>query len=299
MIDIINTCSQIAELFEDGNLHLGKWEQYMNSIYDNSAYMLKEDLEEYFVSGHYTFEKDFLPMINAVCKNPALELLQDSFAAVTHDLNGKIKKSFHNELNMDIVLYLGLGNSAGRMANINGRDTILLGIEKILELKWYGIDALRGLIYHELGHAYHKQYGSLNQDSSDNQKNFVWHLFTEGIAMYFEQVLADDLTYFHQDKSGWRAWCDAHFQQILSDFHRDLPGMTRMNQRYFGDWADYYGYGDVGYYLGTRFVHWLVGEYDFEQLIHLDIDGVYNLYLNFTAAQGDLAEHTDNFAGQL
>ena len=50
--------------------------------------------------------------------------------------------------------------------------------------------------------------------------------------------------------------------------------MTRANQRYFGDWVDFYGYGDVGYYLGTRFVRFLLESDCFDSLISYDINDV-------------------------
>ena len=237
-------------------------------------------------TGKYTFEKNFLPIINAVYKNPSLEQLHFSFGAVTSGLNKKVIKCFGRELQVEIVLYLGLCNAAGWVTQINGKDTVLLGVEKIIELNWQNIDDLYGLIYHELGHMYHKQYGCLKQDSDDDKKNFVWQLFTEGIAMYFEQVLVNDFDYYHQDKKGWRSWCEDHFQQILLDFNADLPMMTRMKQRYFGDWVDYYGRSDVGYYLGTKFVHYLCRKYCFEQLINMKLDDIYDEYLVFVELQG-------------
>lgn len=81
---------------------------------------------------------------------------------------------------------------------------ILLGIEKILELSWYDEDSMYGLIYHELGHIYHKQYGAFEQEGRNQSQNFIWQLFTEGIAMYFEQLLMNDLSYYHQNKDGWK-----------------------------------------------------------------------------------------------
>ena len=87
----------------------------------------------------------------------------------------------------------------------------------------------------------------MSQASDDNKKNFVWQLFTEGIAMYFEQTLVGNYNYYHQDAGGWKEWCDNHFVQILRDFNLDLPTMTQFEQRYFGDWCNYHGYSDVGY----------------------------------------------------
>ena len=90
-----------------------------------------------------------------------------------------------------------------------------------------------------------------------------------------------NLYYYHQDKKGWSCWCENHFQQILLDFNADLSTMSRISQRYFGDLADYYGRGDVGYYLGTKLVHYLCKKYSFEQLINMKLDDIYDEYLVF------------------
>lgn len=184
-------------------------------------------------------------------------------------------------MDIDIVLYVGLCNGAGWVTNINDRDVILLGVEKILELNWLDEASMCGLIYHELGHSYHTQYGDFNQQSDISEQNFVWQLFTEGIAMYFEQILVNDFNYYHQDKNGWLEWCDNHFSEILADFRNDLEAMTKCNQRYFGDWVSYSGKGDVGYYLGTKFVQKLNEKYDFEELINMKIDRVYQEFISY------------------
>lgn len=281
MLKIINTSGQIDDLFYKGAFSRDKWREYINSIYEDSSHLFEDEVEEYIVSGEYTFEKDFLPVIQAVFQNPKRDILQQSFLAVTDHINERIIQTFHRGIDADLVLYLGLCNAAGWVTSIHGRDVILLGIEKILELGWYSRQAMYGLIYHELGHLYHKQYGKLEQESEQSEKNFVWQLFTEGIAMYFEQVLVGGDSYYHQDENGWKSWCDRNFVQILDDFHHDLPTMSRYNQRYFGDWCNYHGHGDVGYYLGTRFVRTLLGSVSFDALIGFDIDFVYEQYLKF------------------
>ena len=78
-----------------------------------------------------------------------------------------------------------------------------------------------------------------------------------------------------------KIWCGKHFHQILEDFNVDLPSMTRFNQRYFGDWVNYCGYSDVGYYLGTRFVQELCNQSSLEELVNLIIDDVYKVYLEY------------------
>lgn len=282
MIKVIDTFSQISDLFEEGRFVFDKWKIYFDSIYDNASNFIIDDMKECLDSGNYEYEKDILPIINAVYRHPDLEVLHSSFCKVTDQINKKVNDCFGHEVNIDIVLYVGLCNGAGWVTNINGCDVILLGVEKILELNWIDEVSMCGLIYHELGHVYHKQYGNFNQQNDRNDQNFVWQLFTEGIAMYFEQALVNDFTYYHQDKNGWLEWCDNHFRQILEDFHNDLPTMTKYNQRYFGDWVSYNGRGDVGYYLGTRFVQWLNATYDFEELINMKIDKVHQEFISFT-----------------
>lgn len=281
MIKIIDTFAQINNLFEDGKFILDKWKEYMNSIYDNAANLVIDDMKECFGNGDYVYEKDILPIITAVYKHSGLEILHSSFCKVTDGLNKKVIDYFGHEVDIDIVLYVGLCNGAGWVTNINGRDVILLGVEKILELNWIDEVSMCGLIYHELGHVYHTQYGNFEQQSDISQQNFVWQLFTEGIAMYFEQILVNDFNYYHQDKNGWLEWCDNHLGEILSDFHNDLEAMTKCNQRYFGDWVSYNGRGDVGYYLGTKFVQRLNEKYSFEELINMKIDRVHQEFISF------------------
>ncbi len=281
MIRIVDTYHQINKLFDDVNFNYSRWKVYINSIYDNSAHIFIDDVTAYIKSGKYSFEKDFLPMINVVYENPKSDVLHESFLVATNNLDQRIKKQFGKELNIDIVLYLGLGNAAGWVTKINDIDTVLLGVEKIIELNWHNIDSMYGLIYHELGHVYHAQYGVLEQKSDDSKRNLVWQLFAEGIAMYFEQALVGDFNYYHQNTNGWKEWCDNHITQIITDFDHDISTMTRFEQRYFGDWCNYHGYSDTGYYLGTEFVHNLIDAHKFDDLINLNIDRVYDLYLDF------------------
>ena len=281
MIKVIDTYSKIDSLYENGSFCIEKWERYINEIYENSAPIFIDDMNDCLGAGAYSYEKDILPIINAVHGNVNLKELHTSFCAVTSDLNEKICNRFDHELDIDIVLYVGLCNAAGWVTTVNGRDVILLGIEKILELNWQDIDSMHGLIYHELGHVYHKQNGVFEQHIQSNSQHFIRQLFTEGVAMYFEQLLVNDLHYFHQDRNGWLAWCDNHFDQILTDFHTDLQSMNQSNQRYFGDWVSYCGKGDVGYYLGARFVQRLCEKHAFEHVINMSIDDVCKAYQIF------------------
>lgn len=105
--------------------------------------------------------------------------------------------------------------------------------------------------------------------------------------MYFEQRLKNDINYYHQDKNGWKAWCDAHYSQIIADFIHDLPTMTRKNQRYFGDWISYSCHGDVGYYLGARFVQWICKTHAFDDILSYDLPQIKHLFCQFTGEHHD------------
>ena len=113
MIKIIDTFAQINNLFEDGKFILDKWKTYMNSIYGNAANLVINDMKECFGSGDYVYEKDILPIITAVYKHADLEILHSSFCKVTEGLNKKVNDCFGNEVDIDIVLYVGLCNGAG------------------------------------------------------------------------------------------------------------------------------------------------------------------------------------------
>ena len=87
MLKIINTSGQIDDLFDKGAFSRDKWREYINSIYEDSSHLFEDEVEEYIASGEYTFEKDFLPVIQAVFQNPKRDILQQSFLAVTDHLN--------------------------------------------------------------------------------------------------------------------------------------------------------------------------------------------------------------------
>ena len=225
-----------------------------------------------------------MPILNAVLINKEKIIKAvDSFAKVTASLDEKIVHTFGKTLDVTIILYVGLCNGAGWVVNLDSKQYVLLGIEKIIELDWCGINAMYGLIYHELGHIYQMQYGILTRGYKGTDA-FLWQLFTEGIAMYFEQRLIGDDNFFNQNVNGWLEWCDANIYSIKIDFNNDLVNMTCGNQRYFGDWVSYNGQSDVGYYLGARFVQWLNKRYTFDEMIHLDVSIIrveMDSYLNY------------------
>ena len=100
--------------------------------------------------------------------------------------------------------------------------------------------------------------------------------------MVFEQQLVGDNNYYHQDINGWKDWCSKNIKLIRESFNNDLDTMAEGNQRYFGDWVRFEGYGDTGYYLGAQFVRYILRYDSFDNLISYDIKEVkegFNKYL--------------------
>ncbi len=255
---------------------MNAWEAYMDKWVPGAREFCTKDMQECLQAG-YTWENDYLPALNTVqASRECFEKAVASFRSVTEHLSQRIRERFGKDLDADVVLYLGLCNGAGWVTEVNGRTTVLLGVEKIIELDWCDTDSMNGLIVHELGHVYQEQYGRLHAETEGQAERFLWQLFTEGVAMVFEQEVLGDAGYFHQDVNGWKAWCDSHAGLIKNSFAADLDTMTRENQRYFGDWVSFEGYGDVGYYLGVRFVRFLLEKDSFDNIIGYGLEDVCN-----------------------
>ena len=273
-MEIIDTYSSALTSYDGAGFSVDRWKKYIDSALPGLFTILAADAKSALLSGEFSPE-DYLSVLNLAARCPErLEAAHASFLRATENLESVIYERFGKSLDAAVVFYLGLCNGAGWVTDYLGETSILLGVEKILELNWCRTADMRGLICHELGHAYQNQHGVLRRAFDDGESSFLWQLFTEGVAMCFEQAVVGDSEFFHQDKCSWEAWCDANFGQIKADFARDLRSMTPANQRYFGDWADYFGRGDVGYYLGARFVQFILKDRDFDDVIGFGIDEV-------------------------
>ena len=279
---IINTLDSIESVYSNGAFDIAKWKEYISTVNPALEKLCFDDVESTVNSSSFTFEKDYLPILNKVIKSKdKVEEFNINFLKITADLENKIIEKFGKSIDVDLVLYLGLCNGAGWVVSIDEKAYCFLGIEKILELNWYDQNSLQGLVYHELGHVYHGQYGVLELPLVNNKQRFLHTLFTEGIAMYFEQTIVGDYDYYHQDVDGWKTWCDNHFQEIKQDFYHDLDRMSMSNQRYFGDWVNYKGRGDVGYYLGAKFIRFLCDKYNFDDILSFGIIEIEKLFIDF------------------
>lgn len=281
---ITDTFDKIESLFENGCFNMQRWNAYAGSIHPGLAELCHDDVREVLSTGEFSWEENFMPVLNAVFADPAKrEAAHESFLAATCGLEEKITAVFGRAPDVEIIFYVGLCSGAGWVTPLGGKTVVLVGLEKIMELNWHDENSMLGLLYHELGHVYQDQFGVLERDLPEGRPSFLWQLFTEGIAMVFEQDVAGQRDVFHQYDEAWKTWCCEHFDQIRRDFDADLPTMSFENQRWFGDWVRYCGRGDVGYYLGCRFVRFILEKYAFDEILSFEIDQVDAMYRQFIA----------------
>lgn len=273
-MNILNTSDEMLSAFDSDHFEIEKWKSYMNTSIPGAKEICLSDMQETMNAG-FSWQNDFLPVLNSVVRDEVKRNKTiESFCRVTEHLDERIIERFQKTVDVDLILYLGLCNGAGWVTSINGKNTVLFGIEKIMELNWCDTDSMIGLIVHELGHVYQAQYGVLHRKFDSLSDTFLWQLFTEGVAMVFEQEIVGDPEYFHQNNNGWKQWCDEHVALIKQSFRADVSSMTQKNQRYFGDWVSFEGYGDTGYYLGACFVRFLLDSDCFDHIILYGIQEV-------------------------
>ncbi len=270
---IIDTYSEIFNCFAEGNFNINLWEKYADSIFSNLSNKLKED------SKNYNFEKEVLPVIQGLLKSKEKALLAHSmFIKVTENLANIAMERLGEDIDITIVLYLGLCNGAGWATEINGQKVILLGIEKIVELDWCDEISIKGLIYHELGHIFHHKYRLLKDELNNCKDKSLIQLYTEGFAMYIEQFLCGDSEFYHQNTNSWLDWCKNNQKRMYRLFLTKINN-NESTQDFFGDWNSIEGKSDVGYYLGCELVKHLSLQYSLKELANLNLITIQNVLL--------------------
>ena len=247
---IINTCEQIKATFVDG-FNIDLWRKYTEEISNELPSKCENDAKG------YDFEKDVLPVLDLALNNEKIDFVSKNFQSVIKTLNSNLDKLFDKEPDINIVLYLGLCNGAGWATTLDGKNTVLLGIEKIIELGWGDETNMRALILHEIGHLWHKLNGNLHIPEYTKRRKGIAQLYCEGVAMVCEHILCGDDEFYHQDKNGWLNWCYENENDIKKEYLRRLNEKESV-QDFFGDWCSYNGRSDVGYFFGCRFVRFLM-----------------------------------------
>lgn len=272
---IINTFDKIQNCYTDNKFNLDAWRKYTKEFSCELSKKCEQDSKE------YDFNKQIFPIVNNVLLNKDAALRTNtSFISVTNQLKSNINKLFKNDIDLDIILYLGLCNGAGWATALDERNTILLGIEKIIELNWQNEADMQALIFHEIGHIWHKTYGVLYPKTQSKGEESLVQMYQEGIAMVCEHILCQNNNYYHQNKNDWLTWCKDNKLEIKQEYLNRIDNNIS-TQDFFGDWCNYKGHSDVGYYLGCEFVKHLQQRYSLFDIANLNINQLYEQYKTF------------------
>lgn len=282
---IINTCPKIKTLFKDG-FDINLWRKYAEEISAELPSKCEADAES------YDFEKDVLPVLKAALNDEKIEFVSKSFQAVIGTLNENLSKLFDKEPDINIVLYLGLCNGAGWATTLDGKNTVLLGLEKIIELNWGDEVNMRALILHEIGHLWHKLNGKLHISEYTKRQKGIAQLYCEGVAMVCEHILCGDDEFYHQDKDGWLSWCYENENDIKKEYLRRLDNKDSV-QDFFGDWCSYKGHSDVGYFLGCRFVRYLMKTHSLKEIANMKYKALNKAFTVFASTVIELLRPED------
>src|SRR5699024_3544675 len=140
------------------------------------------------------------------------------------------------DLDINIVLYCGLLNSAGWVDEYNGKRAILYGIDKIAELGWHTMDKLKPLLSHELCHVFHFELrgeDTLPSDIEENKYNEgIWRIYTEGFAQFFQQKLLNK----EADSRGieWEGICGLNEDRLKKLYLEVLNDSEKGTNYFFG-----------------------------------------------------------------
>ena len=276
MLYVIDTFAGIRSCFPSGQFSLPDWQKYAANIAEELPDKIQDDIAD------YSFETDVLPVVQNVCTNwGELELAHSSFQSATARISGQLPQKFRADLEITAVFYLGLCSGAGWATTLNGKPAVLLGAEKILELKWVDPDRMFALIAHEIGHIWHQAMGGAFGQSKTIEERALFQLFSEGVAVWFEQCLYGQDDFFLENHDGWLDWCSAHDGEIRREYWRRIQHKESV-QDFFGDWVRYQGRSDVGYYLGNQFVRWLLKKYPVPEAVGLSILKLKQEYQSFS-----------------
>ncbi|MFP4478071.1 MAG: hypothetical protein ACLFPM_01400 [Candidatus Izemoplasmatales bacterium] len=175
--------------------------------------------------------------------------------------NKKIEMIDVSLLEINIIIYHGLGNAAGWATKYKGMPTIMLGVEKIVELAWDDQESLRNLIYHEYAHLLHEYVRETDLEPyDDHYRKWINRIYIEGFATYLESILSGT-----RRRNDWFKACKEKESQLKEELLHRLNHQLSC-QDFFGDWYQVFGLSDTGYYLGHQYIKTLMDLYDIEYI---------------------------------
>lgn len=101
MIRCVDTFSEISTIYPNGVFDLARWRAYAQNHFGENISLFEDDMNECLATGSYTFERDYLPVLQAVWQHPWLEEMHQSFLAVVKGLSEGLAQKFGNDLDVE------------------------------------------------------------------------------------------------------------------------------------------------------------------------------------------------------
>lgn len=101
MIRCVDTFSEIPTIYPNGVFDLARWRSYAQNHFGENISLFEDDMNECLATGSYTFERDYLPVLQAVWQHPWLEEMHQSFLAVVKGLSERLAQKFGNDLDVE------------------------------------------------------------------------------------------------------------------------------------------------------------------------------------------------------
>lgn len=280
MLRFIDTYNDIKKMryaiLEENTDILSAWENYIK---------FNKNIEDTCVSDStsYDFENEIQPIIEQALTTDFRQLQEahENYLTLAKQITSKFNNMFEIDQDINVYFYMGLCNGAGWATNIHGIETVLIGVEKIVELRWHDKVKLESLISHELCHIAHNviRIGGIDYCAPTIKLNNIWHLYTEGFAERYSQKLNIDGVYSERGTE-WTSWCKEHHNEICQEYlHR--VNSNKIAQDFFGDWNSYRGHSDLGYYLGCEFIRYIEQDYDLFEIAKLNISTIEELVVEY------------------
>jgi len=180
----------------------------------------------------------------------AMQTAHDNLLKICGDIYDRCQQTTGFDNDLVCVIYVGLGCGAGWATEYDGKPAILFGLENIAEESWQDQATLEGLMAHELGHLVHFEWRE--QAKVPDEEAGWWQLYTEGFAMYCENVVLGTSSW-HMQSDQWRKWCEQNTGWLAAEFLLRADQGEDMRP-FFGSWFDLRGYKQTGYFLGHELI---------------------------------------------
>ena len=167
------------------------------------------------------------------------------------------------------VFYVGIGCGAGWVTPYQGLPAVLFGLEAVAECGWTSVEAISGMIAHELGHVIHFAWrgGQGELPAGDPW----WQLYEEGFASRCEGLILGRDS-FHQacdPDPDWLAYCRSRRPWLAQRF-LDVVSSHGDERPFFGSWFRIEGHSETGYFLGHEVIRYLEGRSSLRQIALLE-----------------------------